>query len=296
METANKAIFKLTKRAKSDRFDVDNLQNYVLCMQIGVRDFQMMIVDAISNECLWIESYAFQNVATINSRLVVMKDLFEGHQLLRAGFWKEVRVSLKSHKFSLIPASHFEEDSVAEYLKLNCSINEKIEGQYFYKHKKSNVVNAYAFDQRLVDWLTNVYPSKQVTFFHQGSALIEGVLGQSSPNNDKVVYGIQDKGVLHVFVAQNQKLLYYNQFSIKSTQEFVKYILMVFKEFGLNPKSQAVVLWGSLSTQSEQFRALKKYVANVGFGSSPNFLKLSYHFDEIPEHQYFDLFCSHLCD
>ncbi|WP_162556040.1 DUF3822 family protein [Reichenbachiella versicolor] len=296
METASKAIFKLLKRVKDDKFDVDSLHNYNLSLQIGVRDLQVMVVDTVTSNCVLLESYGFQNVATINSRLQVLMELVEAHQLLRAGFWKSVKVSLKTHKFSLVPTSHFVADSIGDYLKLNCTVNDKIEGKYYYQHKSSNVVNAFAFDRRLINWIKSLYPSKEVIFLHQGSALIEGILRYTQSSSSKMVYAIQDKGVLHVFVAQNQKLLYYNQFSIKSTQEFVKYILMVFKEFSLNPKSQNIVLWGTLSSQSEQYIALKKFVANVNFGERADFLKLGYQFDDILEHQFFDLFCTYLCD
>ena len=296
METASKATYKLLKRAKDDKFEVDRLHLYCITIQIGIKDLQILVVDTETSSCVLIENFALNNVTTISERLQLLADLFESHSLLKAGFWKVVKISLKTHKFSLIPSALFEEESMGAYLRLNCQVNDKIEGEYYYQHKGSNVVNAYAFDGRLVKWVKGIYPNKKVVVFHQGSALIEGVLRYASKISGKAVFGIQDRGVLHVFVAESGKLLYYNQFAIKTAQEFVKYTLMVFKEFGLNPKSQLVVLWGTLTNQSEQYINLKKYIANVQFGDRPSYLRLSYHFDDIPDHQYFDLFSTYLCD
>ncbi len=295
METANKATYKLTKKIKDSKFDVDQLHNYCLSLQIGIRDFQVCITDAATHACLLLESYVLQDVKTINTRMQVLASLFENHHLLMAGFWKEIKVSLKSHKFTLVPSSHFLIDSIGEYLSLNCTVNPKADGEYYYHHKSHRVVNAYAADKRLISWLSSLYPKKEIKFLHQGSALIEGVLRFDKLLGEGAVYCFQDKAVLHVFYTQEGKLQYYNQFSVHDAKEFVKYILMVYKEFDLNPKTKPVVLWGSLTSESDQYKYLKKYVAKVHLGKRPNSLKFSYQFDEIPEHQFFDVFSVYLC-
>ncbi|MFY0627517.1 MAG: DUF3822 family protein [Reichenbachiella sp.] len=296
METANQATYKLNKKIKDSKFDVEKLHDYCLSLQIGIRDFQLCIIDTTNNNCLIVENYSLEGVKTINTRMQVLSGLFDNHHLLKAGFWKEIKVSLKSHKFSLVPASHFLIDSISDYLSLSCVLNPEVEGEYYYHHKSSHVVNTYAADKRLVSWIKSLYPNKEIRFLHQGDALIEGILKQNEKNPGKKVFCIQDKSVLHVFVAGDQKLQYYNQFAIKDAKEFAKYILMVFKEFGLDPKKQQVLLFGSLSNQSSQFKLLKKYVSNISFGQKPTYLKMSHVFDEIPEHQFFDLFSVYLCD
>ena len=296
METASKATYKLTKKIKDSKFDVDQLHNYCLSLQIGIRDFQICITNAQNQGCLLLESYVLQDVKTINTRMHVLAGLFENHHLLMAGFWKEIKISLKSHKFTLVPSSHFLIDSIGEYLSLNCVVNTKVDGEYYYHHKANRIVNAYAADKRLISWLTSLYPKKEIKFLHQGSALIEGILRYDKLVGDKSVYCFQDKSVLHIIHTSNQKLQYYNQFSIKDAKEFVKYILMVYKEFDLNPKSHPAVLWGSMSSSSDQVKYLKKYVAKVYMGQRPSYLKSSYQFDEVAEHQFFDLFSVYLCD
>lgn len=296
MKTASQATYKLTRKIKDSKFDVDKLQDYCLSLQIGIRDFDVCITDTTDHRCLLMESFALHEVNTINTRLQVLANLFENHHLLMAGFWKEIKVSIKSHKFSLIPASHFLKESIAEYLSLNCQLNPNVDGEYFHYHRDNKLVNAYAADKRLVNWIKSLYPNKEIDFMHQGSAIMEGIFHFDQFAKDKTVYCVQDKSVLHVFVSANRKLLYYNQFSVKSSKEFVKYVLMVFKEFAMNQKTQRIILWGTLSSKSEHYQMLKKYVANVNFGQRPSYLKLGYQFDEVPEHQHFDLFSVYLCD
>lgn len=296
METTEAATYKLVNKIKDGKFDVDNLQNYCLSMQIGIRDFQLCITDTATDTCVMLEDYSLEGVKTINTRLQVLAKLFENHHLLMAGFWKSIKLSLKSHKFSLVPSSHFVEEAVREYLSLNCAINEGIEDEFFYQHRTSNAVNVFAADKRLVSWVKSLYPNKEIKILHQGSALIEGILRYDDHTPEKTLFCIQDKGVLHMFVSENQKLHYYNQFSIKSGKDFLKYLMLVFKEFNMDQRKQKIVLWGSISSQSEQVKMLRKYIRNVVFGSKPSYLKFNYMFDELPEHQYFDLFSIYLCD
>ncbi|MEO9804629.1 MAG: DUF3822 family protein [Reichenbachiella sp.] len=296
MEAIHSATYKLVKRIKDSDFDVDQLHNYCLSMQIGIRDFQLCITDTRNHTCLLIEDYILQDVKTINARLQVLAKLFENHHLLMAGFWHSIKLSLKSHKFSLVPATHFVEESVRDYLLLNCTINDSVEGEYTYRHSSSNVVNAFAGDKRLVSWINSLYPNKEIEVIHQGSTLIEGILKSNTQNDSKVVYSILDRGIMHIFVSENHKLHYYNQFSIKEAKDYVKYIMLVFKEFNLSQRTQKVVLWGNVTQNSEHYKMFSKYIGNISFGKRPSQLKFNYHFDELADHQYFDLLSVYLCD
>lgn len=296
METAQGTTYKLVKRIKDSKFDVEKLHDYCLSLQIGIKDFQLCITDVKEGACLLLEDYVLQDVKTINSRLTVLGKLFENHHLLMAGFWHSIKLSLKSHKFTLIPASHFVEESVRDYLSLNCTINDKVESEYVYRHTSSSAVNAFAADKRLVSWVKSLYPAKDITVLHQGSALIEGILKLTNQGPEKVVYAIIDRGIMHVFVSESGNLHYYNQFSIKAPTDYIKYIMLVMKEFGLNQRTQKVVIWGNMTKNSEHFKLFTKYIGNINFGPRPSHLKFNYHFDELADQQYFDLFSVFLCD
>jgi len=72
--------------------------------------------------------------------------------------------------------------------------------------------------------------------------------------------------------------------------------MLVFKEFGLSQRNQKVILWGNINQQSPHFELLNKYIGNLSFGSKPSYLKFNYVFDDIPDHQQFDLFSIFLCE
>ncbi|MBV6645133.1 MAG: DUF3822 family protein [Cyclobacteriaceae bacterium] len=295
MNTAT-SDYTLLKRVKDERFDIDDLHHYSLSIQVGVRDFQLCVTDVRENKPLLFEDFRLDNIKTVNTRLRVLHSIFDNHHLLQAGFWSSAKLSLKTHKFSLVPVSHFVTESAKDYLALNCEIKPNMEDVHYYRHIASDAVNVYAGDKKLINWIKAKYPSLKLHLLHQGSALIEGILRHDDHSHDKTMFCLADRGILHVVVSEKQKLLYYNQFAVRGSDEYLKYVMLVFKELQLNPKTNKVIIWGSLKSQSKHVEHLKKYIRNISYGSRPSYLKFGFEFDEIPEHQFFDVFSIYLCD
>ncbi len=296
MDTAATSTFKLVKKIKDEKFDVDNLHHYSLSLQVGIRDFQLCVTDTRDNKCLILEDYRIENVKTINTRLKVLHSLFDNHHLLLAGFWNSIKLSLKTHKFSLVPSSHFLKDNVSDYLVINSEIKKNIEEVTYYKHIGSDAVNVFAADKKLVNWIQSLYPKKKIQVIQQGSAFIEGVLRYDDHTHEKTMFCLIDAGILHMVVTMNQKLQYYNQFAVRKSNDYLKYMMLVFKELSLSQKNSKVLVWGNIKHQSQHIELLNKYIRNVSFGSKPSYLNFGYQFDEIMDHQYFDVFSIFLCD
>jgi hypothetical protein len=286
----------LRARVKAQRFDVDDLHSYTLAMQIGVRDLQLCVVDKGDNSILLLEDYALDGIKTVNARIDAIDKLYNDHALLKAGFWAGVKLSVKTHKFAMVPQSVFAPEAVLDYLSIATDIKPSAEDAKYYKLLTSDSVSVFATDKRLVTWLEQTYPSQKIQLVHQGSAFIEGVLNYDDHSHEKSMYCLIDGSIMHLLVTLKQKVFYYNQFAVREPQDFLKYMMLTFKETGLDQKSSKVLLWGSLKLNSPIIALLKKYIRNISFGGRPNYLKYSYEFDDILEHQYFDVQNIPLCE
>jgi len=245
---------------------------------------------------LLLEDYRLEDVTTVNSRLKALQSLFDGHHLLLAGFWNSIKLSIKTHKFSLVPSPHFIRDAALDYLVINSEIKTNIEEVHYYKHISSEAVNVFAADTKLIKWLHSLYPQKKIQLIQQGSALIEGIIRYDDHTHEKTMFCHVDRGILHIIVTKDQKLLYYNQFAVRKSNDYLKYIMLVFKELRLNQKEEKLLIWGNIKHNSPHIDLIKKYIRNVSFGSKPSYLSFGYQFDEIMDHQYFDVFSIFLCD
>ncbi len=286
--------YRQIKRIKDEKFDIDDIQNYSLSVLVGIRDLQLCVTDP-DNKLCYLEDLKLEGIKTINSRVRVLKEVFDNHHFLKAGFWKNIKLGLKTHKFTLIPEPQFDEKSKSDYIAINNEVKPSIEEVYFHKHQESEAVNVFVGDIRLIKWIRSVYVSKPVDIIHQGTAFIEGVLRYDDHSPDRSMFSLVDRGILHIVVTEKQKLLYYNQFAVRKSEDILKYTMLVFKELQLKQKTTKVIVWGSIKQNSPHIDLMKKYIRDVSYGSRPQFLKCSFQFDEIPEHQYFDLFNIHLC-
>ena len=287
---------KLIRKIKDDLFDEENIDRYHLLINIGTRDFQLLVIEPQENKVLLMEDFVLPGITSNEELLQILDQLFDSHAFLKAGFWKKIKVSVKNQKFVQVPAELFSEDSIAEYLKFNASVDTSKEECMSSVNPKAKAVTAFVINSDLKNWLNNVYPNNPPIFTHQSAALIEGTLQYAEGRDDNPLYIYVDRFKLHILACENGKLRYYNQFAIKEFSEYIKYIMLVLKSLEMDQKSSQVVLWGYVGKNSPHYHEFYKYISNVTFGDEPEYLNFGYVFDEVPEHQYFDLYSIHLID
>jgi len=233
------------------------------------------------------------NVMSHDELLAALHDLFDAHAILKAGFWKEVKIGIKNGKFCQVPTELFIEANAESYLKQNASIDTSKEKVLRCTNQRPSSTTVFAIQNEMHQWLSTMYKNTAFNFFHQSAALIEGVLNESKagPNT---LYVYVDRFKLHVVSAQRGTLVYYNQFPIKQFSDYVKYIMLVLKGLNMDQQNSEIVLWGYIGKNSPHSQEFVKYIRNVTFGGRPKDLKFSYLFDEIQEHHFFDLLSLHL--
>ncbi|NJN41214.1 MAG: DUF3822 family protein [Flammeovirgaceae bacterium] len=110
--------YKLIKKIKDEKFEEENLHAYTLLVQYSNRDLQVGITDE-NDKLLFFEDFVFNESESNEVLLELLKDLFNNHALLTAGFWKGVVLSVKNNQFVQVPSVLFEEKSSAKYLAFN---------------------------------------------------------------------------------------------------------------------------------------------------------------------------------
>jgi len=288
--------YKLIKKVKDERFDEEFIHQYHLLINLGTRDFQLMVVDPQENRTLLLEDYVLPNLTSHDQLLQMLDQLFDSHNLLKAGFWKRVKVSIKNQKFIQVPQALFAEESLADYLKFNAPVDTAVEEVIATQNPQAQAVTVFAVNKNLKKWLDGVYPNNPASLTHQSAALIEGTLHVAKSRGDNPLYIYVDRFKLHILACKNGKLLYYNQFAIKQFSDYVKYIMLVMKSLNMNQQTSQVLLWGYIGKNSPHYHEFYKYINNVTFADRPDYLKFNYVFDEIQDHHFFDLFSIHLMD
>ena len=288
--------YKLIRKIKDDLFDEENIDQYHLLINIGTRDFQLLVIEPKENKVLLLEDFVLPGLTSNQELLQILDELFDSHAFLKAGFWKKIKVSVKNQKFVQVPQALFSEDSCTEYLKFNAPIDPSKEDCIASINHRAEAVTVFAVNTELKEWLNRIYPNNPPTFTHQSAALIEGTLHFAEGRDDSPLYIYVDRFKLHILACEEGKLVYYNQFAIKQFSEYIKYIMLVMKTLNMDQRSSRIVLWGYIGKNSPHYHEFYKYISNVTFGDEPDYLNFGYVFDEVPEHQYFDLYSINLLD
>ncbi|MEM7550097.1 MAG: DUF3822 family protein [Bacteroidota bacterium] len=293
METLE-SNFKLVNRVKDTKFNIDHLHHYNLLLQIGARDFQLCVTDPRKNRCLLVEDYKIrlQEGQTLQS---ILKEIFEGHHILLAGFWSSVKISFKNKKFTLVPSDHFEKSKKNEFLCVNASIDDDEDTDY-YKLIRSDAVLIFAYNKAIVEWMKSIYKKARVHVVHQSASFIEGILHHDDHVPGRNMFVLFDSRVLHILVTDNDSLIYYNQFVPSDIKALIKDVLLIMKAMKMNQQTSKVMIWGDVNADSKVFKGLYKYIRHISLGGKPSFLSFSYVFDEISEHKHFALYSLNLCN
>ena len=286
--------YKLIKKIKDDRFEVEKVDQYYLLINIGVRDLQVGVIDAEDNRQLLLEDYVFPALSSNTELMHVLADLFEAHAFLKAAFWKQIKIGIKNSKFVQVPQALYVAEANEDYLKYNAVIDNSEEEILAIPNPACNAVTVFAVNKALHAWLRNIYPSNPPLFIHQSAALIEGVTKFASGSKENYLYIYVDRFKLHILSYSGQKLVYYNQFTIKHFSDYIRYIMLVMKSLQHDQRTSRVMLWGYIGKNSPHYHEFYKYISNVVFGNRPSFLKFGYIFDEVQDHHFFDLYNMYL--
>lgn len=286
--------YKLIKKIKDERFDVDLINQYDLLIHVGPRDLQVGVVHREENRMLLLEDFVFPSLSSHEELLTVLEQLFDEHALLKAAFWRVVKISIKNNKFIQVPEVLYAEGSKEEYLRFNAHIDSEKEYVQSVINKHSKATTVFTFPRELKDWFSKLYTNTNIVFVHQSAVLIEGITQVSANRKDNPLYIFVDRFRLHIVLAKQGKLIYYNQFVIKQFSDYVKYIMLVMKTLNLSQQDSQVVLWGYIGKNSPHYNEFYKYINNVIFGNRPKYLRFGYMFDEVQDHHFFDLYSMYL--
>lgn len=286
--------YKLIKKIKDERFDVEHINQYHLMLHLGARDLQVGVVDSAENKMLLLEDFVFPSLSSQEELLEILEQLFDDHALLKAAFWKSVKISIKNNRFVQVPEALFVEESKGEYLKFNARMDLEKECVQSIINQQSKATTVFTFPKELKEWFQELYPGTNVVFLHQSAVLIEGVTRVSQHRKDNPLYIYIDRFKLHILSAKHGKLIYYNQFVIRQFSEYVKYIMLVMKTLNFSQENSQIVLWGYIGKNSPHYNEFYKYIKNVVFGYRPKHIKFGYMFDEVQDHHFFDLYSMNL--
>lgn len=291
--TSETKHYRLATSLTDESFQAGDLGKYQLYLSVGKQGLRAAVMDAERNKFIALEDYELTQVFTPLQVAQQVQEILRQHDYLGLPGWKAIRVSVKNQSFTLVPETLFEPQAVADYLRLNCSLDLYHEQVLTYRHPAIEAVNIFAADKYLLAAIGETYPGKPVAFVHQTSALIAALQHYGERNGKMKLYAYVEKNSLTILILRDGALLFCNIFHFNTPEDFMYFLVFVMQEQKLNPDQDAVTIWGDLTHDSALFTLMRKYIRHVRFGARLAGVAFSYKLQEQFEHRFLDVYSLH---
>ncbi len=279
---ASSSLYTSLFQAKDDSFQIDHINTYDLCLEIGMSLMRIGIIEAKSNRYLFIEDYEFAPSYTWDG----VKAVLETKEWLKSKKWNQVKVSFLTEKYSLMPTSLVDENQLESYLKPLVDINYEKEKILLYKLKK-DLTLVFLVPRLLEDIIEDIYPLDRVYWAPHIASLLQLSFHFTKEYESKSFFLYVEKDVVSMVVVEGEKILLTNVFYYTTAHELLFYIMFICAELKISSVQDYVYLSGDLSMQV--ISKLKTYFEKVEVMNRSSVISYSHFFDRAPHHQYITL-------
>lgn len=268
------SVYKLQEAIyQSADFKLDRIASYELLLQIAERDLFIVIFSPSDKRFLYKVHYADSaykgNILEVGQHL---KHLVQSHGFLGANQWKRILLVTQESPFTLIPTPLFDEGRAYQLLASVAKWDKDSHDLALVKHQGGTIVNLSAYHVAFRNFLNEVYPDANCAIVHQSSCFLEGLRGLGNKQTN-TIHAFLDKNYLYLaIVAQDESVLFFNAFKIKSKDDVLYFVLSVAEQYAIPAAELEVMFYNPLSLDSMIKPTLKKYVKDVNIHEA-SFLK-----------------------
>lgn len=276
-----------------ENFDIDLTSTYQLSIQYSSRNFSFAILDTasmkyIAYKCFWFDSPVPRQKQSDHIRNIINSDSY----LTRA--YKSVYFIYQTPVSVLVPSPLFRKEDPSAYFRFSAVLQPDDKVVY----RKVTAIDAFVLfpiPEELMDQVS--FMLQNVQFFHQACPLIEDAIPGSRGIPDTAqVFASINAGSADLLVVKNDKLLLFNSFLIKNTEDVVFYILYLYEQFGLSQEESPVILSGYIEMYPGCAELLQQYLKQVIIRKFPKVFTYSDSFGELATHQLLPLLNLSRCE
>jgi hypothetical protein len=280
-----------TVKVAQETFDSVRISRCTLCIEIDETRFRFCFIEEAPRRYVWLEDYAFDTFLNEEEFLAKLKTLVAEHPFLPSDQWKDIRVSVNTFGFTMIPSTLFRKEYTADYLQLATGGPARPESRVLYHHLPSvDAYTLFTMPSTWSDWLLGQYPLQSIEFYHFTSPLVIGAQASHTEHEFSRLITIHLEPSHFILIYTDTGVLKFcNRFPYQNSQEMTYLVLFSLNQLQLLPEDVKVLLYGEVTPYSDLYTELARFIKNLHFGHSPRRIQYIDEFEDIPEHRYFGL-------
>ncbi len=232
-----------------------NLANS-LVIELSENLIQFCELESGQNKPVFICNYPIENILkhSLSEHLISAIKHFQFSKKK----YPHVYINYFTPQFTLCPATFYNADNNRAMLEFNTGpVSDKL---VLTDDVNTDIKLIYAMEESLKSTLDLIFPNHQLK--HTLSVLAKLMLVSEELLKEQIILSLHSN-YIEVVVKQEQKMFLANQFSIKTQEDVLYYVLFILEQYQLNPLTANITIVGNLDTNSELITSLKKYIKNI---------------------------------
>jgi len=261
-------MIKKTVQKKTSNISLKKTKNIALSIQFSLDGFSFCVTDSETKEKIYFTAYQFEE--TLNSPedlLEKIQFIFKTNRNLQYTY-DSVLVIHKNNLSTLVPSKYFDENALTSYLNFNIKVL-STDFIAFDEIASSNAKNVYVPYININNYLFQNFG--EFEYRHHHTILVEKLL-MLEGSNDKTMFVNVSKNSFDIVVLENKKIIFLNSFLYYTKEDFIYYILFTAEQIQLNTEIFKLYFMGEIQTESEIYKIAYKYIKNIFFLESQNFI------------------------
>ncbi|MEO1261517.1 MAG: DUF3822 family protein [Bacteroidota bacterium] len=283
----------ITYHIIENEFQRDQTSAYKLSILAGMDSLVYAVYHGDSNKLLLLKTVDLKNDNGSSTDYSARLDDACGREDVLNPVYGQVKIAFLEPATSLIPSRLFNEEEKKTYLEV--LITEEKSSDVFADDLASLKIRpVYPLTKDLTTVLDDRFPNNRV--FSAATPFLAGTYHSIPEGVDEAAFACFQKNSFQLALFSNGELLFYNNFKCKSASDVLYFILLAFEQNSLDPNRTPLFLTGHVVTDSEIYKLLYRYIAELKFLDLPSFFEIGKSAESFDPNFFFPLHSLLLCE
>lgn len=230
-----------------------------LTLQVALNGFSFCCFDTLNHSVLSFNSIVFEN----SNKSIAIEDMyakaFKNFTELQDSY-DEILVLHDNNLATFVPYALFDVQFLGSYLQYNTKV---FDTDFF----AFDEIASYQMNTVYIPYvnLNNLFVDEFGTFNykHVHTVLVSKLLEISKNKEHKKMFVHIQPNHFEISVIENQKLLLFNSFDFKSTEDVIYYLLFTAEQLELNPETFLLEFLGNIAVDDPIYQMAFRYIRNI---------------------------------
>jgi hypothetical protein len=249
----------MPERAIIDKIDLNKSEQLILSIRLRADGFSFTIYHPFDEQ---VTASVYKEAKLSLTFIASLEQAFSESDFLTRPY-KQVQIIAENTRFTALPLNLFDEKQT-EFIFAYNHVKKENETILYNVLKKHNMALIFSMDENIHQFLMKQYPH-QAGFYSQVTPLINyfsTIKDEENILSKKLYIHLHEKHI-NICCFGNKRIIYLNSFECKYMEDCLYYTLHLWKQIGLNQKTDNLYLAGTMPDKKKLIKELKRYILNV---------------------------------